>query len=231
MGYPDLTFRSELDPTTRKELELYSSQLAGFLSSAGFGSDGQFNVNLQSAAVLNPVGALVAIAHDSVPDGWLLCDGRDVSRTTYAALWQKIGTIWGAGNGSSTFNLPNLRKRMLLGKLYDSAVSTAFDVVGETGGDFDHLHATGAGGAHTHTLSGSTGAGTSHSHGITPTMGNDNAGGGGGSYVANVTTTDAESSHTHPVGSLAAANESTHTHGNTGTGNPPYAVINWIIKT
>jgi microcystin-dependent protein len=50
-----------------------------------------------------------------VPSGWLLCDGSAVSRTTYAALFAAIGTTYGAGNGSTTFNVPDLRGRTPVG--------------------------------------------------------------------------------------------------------------------
>lgn len=51
-----------------------------------------------------PVGAMVAFAASSAPAGWLLCDGSVVSRTTYADLFGLVGTTWGAGEGSTTFN-------------------------------------------------------------------------------------------------------------------------------
>jgi phage-related tail fiber protein len=47
--------------------------------------------------------------------GWLLCDGREVSRSTYPALFAAIGTAWGIGNGATTFNLPDMRGRFLRG--------------------------------------------------------------------------------------------------------------------
>ena len=56
-----------------------------------------------------PVGGMIPYAGASAPTGWLLCDGSAVSRTTYHALFQAIGTSWGAGNGSTTFNLPDAR--------------------------------------------------------------------------------------------------------------------------
>jgi microcystin-dependent protein len=55
-----------------------------------------------------------------VPAGFLLCDGSEVSRTTYAALFAAIGATWGAGNESTTFNLPNLANRFLAGVGTDS---------------------------------------------------------------------------------------------------------------
>lgn len=60
-----------------------------------------------------PVGT-VAYAHE-VPTGWLQCNGAAVSRTTYARLFKKIGTKYGAGDGSTTFNLPDLQHRVLEG--------------------------------------------------------------------------------------------------------------------
>ena len=60
-------------------------------------------------------GIISAYASPTVPPGWALCDGSAVSRTVYAALFSVIGTAWGAGDGNSTFNLPNLTNRVLLG--------------------------------------------------------------------------------------------------------------------
>ena len=68
-----------------------------------------------------PVGT-VAYAHE-VPTGWLQCNGAEVSRTTYARLFRKIGTKYGAGNGSTTFNLPDLQHRVLEGTNTTSEVA------------------------------------------------------------------------------------------------------------
>lgn len=62
----------------------------------------QFPVNF-------PTGVLQDFAGTSAPDGWLLCDGSEVSRTEYAALFAVIGTTYGVGDGSTTFNLPDER--------------------------------------------------------------------------------------------------------------------------
>lgn len=67
-----------------------------------------------------PVGAIMAF-HD-VPAGWLQCNGAEVSRTTYAALFAKIGTKYGSGNGSTTFNLPNLHHKFIEGTTTSSEV-------------------------------------------------------------------------------------------------------------
>ena len=54
-----------------------------------------------------PAGTMQMFAGNTIPAGWLLCDGSAVSRTDYAKLFSAIGTTWGAGDGSTTFNLPN----------------------------------------------------------------------------------------------------------------------------
>jgi microcystin-dependent protein len=60
-------------------------------------------------------GFIAPFAGSLAPDGWLECDGSAVSRTTYALLYSKISTTWGAGDGSTTFNLPDLRETALVG--------------------------------------------------------------------------------------------------------------------
>jgi microcystin-dependent protein len=62
-----------------------------------------------------PPGNINASASTTVPAGWLLCDGSPVSRTTYARLFAAIGTTWGSGDGTTTFNLPDLRGMFLRG--------------------------------------------------------------------------------------------------------------------
>lgn len=83
------------------------------------------------------------IAGSTIPDGWLLCNGAAVSRTTYAKLFAAIGTRYGSGNGSTTFNLPNFNGRHVLGTTntgnLGSYVSAGLcpDIIGE----FDVGHA------------------------------------------------------------------------------------------
>ena len=67
------------------------------------------------ARALTPTGAVLAYAGATIPAGFLLCDGRAVSRTTYAALFGVIGTTYGSGDGTTTFNLPDLRGRVPVG--------------------------------------------------------------------------------------------------------------------
>lgn len=62
-----------------------------------------------------PIGSVTAYAASSAPSGWLICNGQAVSRTTYAGLFAVIGTTYGNGNGTSTFNVPNLNGRVIVG--------------------------------------------------------------------------------------------------------------------
>lgn len=84
-----------------------------------------------------PIGSVVqwAGAAGSPPTNWLLCDGQAVNRTTYANLFALIGTTYGAGDGSTTFNLPNYKGRVPVGL---DATQTEFDTLGETGGAKTH---------------------------------------------------------------------------------------------
>lgn len=79
-----------------------------------------------------PIGTILPFADDTIPSGYLLCDGSAVSRETYSILFSIIGTTYGSGDGSTTFNLPNLKGKVPIG--LDSSDSD-FDTLGETGGD------------------------------------------------------------------------------------------------
>ena len=75
--------------------------------------------------LLPVVGIVQAFAGRTTPQGWLLCDGSAVSRTNYAALYAVIGTTYGAGNGSTTFNLPNLTDKFIQGSATAGTVKSA----------------------------------------------------------------------------------------------------------
>ena len=62
-----------------------------------------------------PAGSVIAFAGSGSPSGYLLCNGSAVSRTTYASLYSAIGTTYGSGNGSSTFQVPDLRAYFIMG--------------------------------------------------------------------------------------------------------------------
>lgn len=137
-------------------------------------------------------GTLAPFGSATVPDGWLLCDGSAISRTGFDSLFNVIGTTYGTGDGSTTFNLPDLRQRFPLGK----AVSGTGSTLGGTGGTVDHLHTA----------------------------------------DPPATTSSAPSATVAALGLTGSVATGTHTHSvdipsfNTGTANPPFQTVNYIIK-
>lgn len=81
-------------------------------------------------------GTIIPYGSTTIPTDYLLCDGTAVSRTTYSDLFAIISTSFGVGDGSTTFNLPDMRQRFVLGKAASGTGST----FGGTGGTIDHLH-------------------------------------------------------------------------------------------
>jgi microcystin-dependent protein len=133
------------------------------------------NSQIDAGNVVGPIttGIVNMYAGAVAPAGWLLCDGTAISRTTYAALFAVIGTTYGAGDGSTTFNVPNLKGRVGVG--VDTA-QTEFAARGQTGGEKAHTLSitempshTHVQNAHGHTITdpGHNHTQNSHGHGIT----------------------------------------------------------------
>jgi microcystin-dependent protein len=162
-----------------------------------------------------PTGAILAYGGSSAPTGFLIGDGSAISRATYAALFAVLGTTYGAGDGSTTFNLPDLRQRFPIGK---AAAGTA-NVLGATGGAIDHVH-----------------TGPSHTHDVTVPRDNWGAGAEVPSTVDGRIRTSLIAGAGADAGGYFATADQVKTStaggtGNTGTANPPYQVVNYIVKT
>jgi len=82
------------------------------------------DAQVATAAARMPAGVVAMHAANTAPTGWLECDGAAVSRTTYAALFTAIGTTWGSGDGSTTFNVPDLRGEFVRGWDHGRGVDT-----------------------------------------------------------------------------------------------------------
>lgn len=95
---------------------------------------------------LNITGTVQSFAQETVPTGWLKADGSAVSRTDYADLYAVIGTTYGTGDGSTTFNLPNLQDKFSLGK------GSTYSTLGATGGESTHTLTVAEMPAHFHTV-------------------------------------------------------------------------------
>lgn len=98
-----------------------------------------------------PVGSVTAFAGSSAPAGWLVCGGQAVSRSDYSGLFSVIGTTYGTGDGSTTFNLPDLRGRVVAGE--DDMGGTAANRLTSGGSGITGATLGATGGAQTHTLS------------------------------------------------------------------------------
>lgn len=197
-----------------------------------------------------PVGVWLPYGGSTAPDGWILCDGRAISRSEFAALYAVIGTTFGIGNGSTTFNVPDMRGRVPAGadamggnaasRLTSTGLGTSA-TLGASGGGQTHTLTTAQIPSHNH-ASGSlaTSSAGSHKHGapmrteslITGRYGSYGA--GGGSYRFQVATNDLGSQP-------ATSTDGAHTHdisGNTGSAGSgsahpnvqPTLVVNYIIK-
>lgn len=167
-----------------------------------------------------PVGSIQAFAGANAPTGWLLCDGSAVGRASYPDLFSTIGTTYGAGNTTTTFNLPDLRGRMPIGPNSDStAANTATRSVGTKGGDTRMQTHTHIQNAHGHDL------GPGQSFGMA--FGNQDA--AFAVFKVGVSSING-GSYQGPY----SANSTTATNQNAGSGSsdnmPPFLVTNYIIK-
>lgn len=121
------------------------------------------SAKLAPAAIsaIMPTGSVMPFAGRSAPDGFLVCDGSAISRTTYSALFAVIEEIYGSGDGSTTFNLPDLQGRVVAGRdnmsgssqdrLTNLSGGVDGDTLGATGGDEKHTLVDSEIPAHTHT--------------------------------------------------------------------------------
>lgn len=156
----------------------------------------------QSVAPLIPAGVITAWAGTSAPDGWLICEGTAISRSVYAALFNICSTTFGAGDGFSTFNIPDIRGRSIYGTSSNisrgstsTAISASFSITSGSG-------STGAGGGHTHSTTTAS---------VNSTSDKDVA-----ATVTVLTGISAASDHTHTASSSITA---------------PGISLNYIIKT
>lgn len=177
-----------------------------------------------------PTGSLLAYAGSTSPSGWLLCAGQAVSRTTYATLFGIIGTSYGVGDGSTTFNVPDLRGRIPAGKddMGGSAASRLTSTT-ITGGATTLGN---AGGAQTHTLTGAESGTTAHTHtqaqhrhtfNYTSTTGGILSGTVLGQSVAGGAVVD----YTTATNNNSTAANASNAHNNV----QPTIILNYIIKT
>lgn len=86
--------------------------------------------------LLLPSGSVIEYAGDTAPNGWLICDGSAISREIYANLFEVIGSTFGGGDGTTTFNIPNLKGKIPVGLNSDDS---DFNILGKEGGEKTHI--------------------------------------------------------------------------------------------
>nr|WP_178131852.1 phage tail protein [Pseudomonas sp. C2B4] len=186
-------------------------------------------------------GMVASFAMKTAPTGWLRCNGALISRTTFASLFARIGTTFGAGDGVTTFGIPDSRGLFLrdwddgrgfdlsrvFGSFQDMLLqSHAHTATAATVGDHVHAASTDAQGSHAHAAW--TDAQGSHAHNI-PRALNSNVGNGGPNITtangANgwAATTDVQGSHAHNIG-VGEAGYHAHNVGIGGAGNHTHAI-------
>ena len=229
------TFTSAADTTDNSTLTLGSSKLKvkdEGITATQLATDAVITAKIQDGAVtaakldagavsvLMPSGSLMPYAGSSAPTGYLLCDGAAISRSTYSALFGVLATTYGSGDGSSTFNIPDLRGRVIAGQ-DDMGGASANRLTGLTGGvDGDVLG--GSGGAETHTLSIAEMPG--HSHDVTTASASNNQNGVPGNAPKG---SNDSIPTTAPYSNGATATGGGQAHNNV----QPTIILNYIIKT
>jgi microcystin-dependent protein len=158
----------------------------------------------------NPTGAVIPYAGTTSPNGYLLCDGSAVSRTTYSTLFNTIGITYGSGDGSTTFNVPDIRGRAVI--MVDGAANRITSA--STGGvNADTLG--GVGGAETHTLT------------IAQMPSHDHAQDGSTTLTGGAAGTFGDGVGAGTTGGTTATTGGGAAHNNT----QPWIALNYIIKT
>lgn len=168
----------------------------------------QLPTNALIANQLLPSGAVLPFAGATPPSGWLACDGSEVSRSAYPDLYAYIGTLYGAGNGSTTFNLPDLRNQFVRGA---SSTRPVGNEENDQLGSHNHTGSTNTTGNHSH--SGSTNTTGSHQHTVEVRGGVDN---GPYEYPTHGRYTSEANNLTRPAGdhshTLSINNAGNHSH-------------------
>ena len=160
-------------------------------------------------------GAVSYFARATAPTGWLKANGAAISRTAYGALFAAIGTTFGAGDGSTTFNLPDLRGEFLRG--VDDARGVDSGRAFGSWQDSDnksHAHTASTGAdAHTHTWSGTTSSNGAHAHTLNGNLSSTGTGSNsfqGRQAIAYTSTTSTNGEHTHTISGTTSA--ASHAH-------------------
>jgi microcystin-dependent protein len=203
------------------------TQVSGNTTDFIDGTNNSRNLLTALAGVLVPTGTLLDFAGSTAPTGFLLADGSAINRTTYAALFGVIGTIYGIGDGSNTFNLPDARGRTVIGVGQGSGLTNR--ALAANGGEESHALSIAELASHTHIQNAHNHIQDPHSHNIYLLASSART---GTDRCAEVGTSTAGL-----IAATTATNQAaTATNQNTGSGTAhntmqPFIALNKIIKT
>ncbi len=217
-GSPSFTFASDTDTGMYR----FAANEIGFAVNGGdvakisiAGVDASFGKIREIGNPLIPAGTMVDYAGGFEPAGWLYCNGQAVSRTVYYDLFAAIDVQYGVGDGSTTFNVPDLRGRVTAGGDSMGGVAAAGRLTGidfkNTTGSQSHVISTAEMPTHDHTVSGTTGdESNTHTHHYgSAAIGNTGPTAGNLITTGTANTTDANNTgHTHTFSATTSANGS-----------------------
>ena len=184
-----------------------------------------------------PTATIVPWSSSSVPTGFLECDGAAVSRSTYSALFAIVGTTYGAGDGASTFNLPDLQDNVAVGKSGTKALASTGGANTVSSGGAVSTNISGTVGGSTANATLSTGQLASHSHSFTRLSNATNPGSNipanqtGPTTQQNVNNTGSGTGHSHNMSATFSWPASSTFSGTATSVVQPYIAIIYIIKT
>ena len=202
----------------------YTTNLKLYKPSVGEQGWGEIvNENFDKIDATSITGVVQLYAGSTAPSGWLICNGQAVSRITYAALYAVIGTTYGAGDGSTTFNVPNLVNKTVRGSTSLGKTGGADTVTLSTTNMPAHTHevgtlATNNTGAHTHSITTGTRVGGSNAY--TNVLRD-------ASTIGSANIINSNGAHTHTISGSTASVGS----GSAVTITNPYVMLHYIIKT
>jgi microcystin-dependent protein len=206
--------------------------------------NGRTSVAVETVLVgsVHPSGSLIAFAGVNAPDGWLLCHGQELNRSEYSSLFLALETTYGVGNGSTTFNIPDLRGRVAAGKddmggvaasrLTAGGAGITGTTLGANGGAQTHTLSTAQLASHTHTQNAHTHTQNAHNH---DGYGRGQAGAGGDNQTLVTQAFDAASRNDVTANATPTNQNTTATNQNSGSGSAhqntqPTIILNYIIK-
>ena len=193
----------------------------------------QIRDNLKYVKESLPAGIIIGYGGAAAPDQWFLCDGTAISRSTYSALFTAIGDSYGVGNGSSTFNLPDYRGRVMVGL---SSTDADFDTLGEKYGSKTHTLTSAQMPVHTHIQNAHTHIQNGHNHSASYTTDGENDPLGGNHNFCTDYRSNTGAGNKMTIGNTTPTNQNTTpTNQNAGSGSAhnnvqPSLVSNFIIK-